>query len=424
MILGPLLLAAACQSDAADGAPGFEDFAASVAREVDGKTLYIVEGDLPLTRDQLRDYYQQLVKEAKDDKAHYGTVESQLAVNRVGAADDLWSPALRFNLRYCVTNDFGALKARAVQEMAAATAAWERVADINFDYIPAQDGACTNANTNVTFVVRPWTGGGACAFFPSGGGCVPRTVVIDYTDFDTNPQWRTLAPNMTTGGVLIHELGHSLGFRHEHIRFPNGCLEDTNWRGVTTYDPSSTMHYPWCPGGVTASTLQLTSRDGEGAASLYGWYTNMNDADRRVEAAPNGDFWVVSDLAQSFRAPFAVTVRHVDACFYAGSGPTQATLRLGDNINGPVLATSTQISSTAQACGWPGMTFTRFTFADTALLGANSYTVRFSANGQIMGLVVTPSNPYSGGALWDIYNGGGRRQDAWDASVRIVRPAP
>jgi hypothetical protein len=288
--------------------------------------------------------------------------------------------------------------------------------------VPAQDGSCTNANPGVTFAVRPWASGGACSFFPSGGGCVPRTVVIDYNDFDNNPQWDTLAPNITTGGVLIHELGHSLGFRHEHIRFPGGCLEDSNWRGLTTYDPGSTMHYPWCPGGISTASLQLTSRDGEGAAGVYGWYTAMTDGDRRITPEPNGDYWVLADLGQSFRAPFAVTVRHVDGCFYDGYGPTQVTLRAGDNINGPIVATSTQVASTGQPCGW-GFTFTRATFPDTALAAGASYTARFSNGNNAMGLLVTPLNPYSGGAVWTAYDGG-RRDGIWDALVRVVRPAP
>lgn len=411
---------AACHAAPGDGgAPSFEEFEAHAARAVDGRMIYLVEGDIPLTRAQLLDYYRDMVLGSTKG---LGTAESQLAVNRVGGADDLWSQLQRFSLRYCVTNDFGALKTRAVAEMAAAAAAWEGVADVNFDYAPAQDGTCTNANPNITFAVRPWTSGGACAFFPSGGGCVPRTVVIDYNDFDNNPQWHTLAPNMDTGGVLIHELGHTLGFRHEHIRFPGGCFEDNNWRGLTEYDPGSTMHYPWCAGGMMISKLQLTLRDGEGAASAYGWYTNMNDIDRRVVPTPEGDFWDVSDLAQSFRPPFAMTIRHIDVCAYQDFGsviPTQVTLRDGDDINGPVLATSTQIFNTGEPCGW-GLTFVRATFPDTRLSAGGTYTARFSNGNRTMGLLVE-TNRYSGGSAWTTYQGG-TRQGFWDLIIRVVRP--
>jgi hypothetical protein len=70
--------------------------------------------------------------------------------------------------------------------------------------------------------------------------------------------------------IPIHELGHTLGFRHEHTRAPDGCFEDSSWRELTAYDPGSTMHYPWCPGGQVTSTLQPTPFDAEGAAAVHG----------------------------------------------------------------------------------------------------------------------------------------------------------
>lgn len=396
----------------------FEEFEARSTRIFEGQKIYIVEGDLAVSHDQLRDYYRRHVLAESE---LYATDDSALAVNLAGGGDDIWNLTQRFNLTYCVSNDFGALKARAVSEMASASGKWESVADVNYTYVPAQDGNCVGTNTNVAFAVRPWSSGGACAFFPSGNGCIPRTVVIDYNDFDTNPVWDSLAPNMTTEGVMIHELGHTLGFRHEHIRFPNGCFEDNNWRGLTPYDPSSTMHYPWCPGGVSTASLQLTPLDSQGAANIYGWHMYLNDADRRTEIAPNGDYWQIFDVGQSFIAPINVTIRHIDGCFFTGSGPVSATIRAGDNIHGAVLATSTGIS-TAGTCNW-GETWMRATFPDTALTAGTSYTVRFSNNNNVMGIISSPSGVYSGGAVWDLYNGG-RRLDVWDFDIRLVRPAP
>jgi hypothetical protein len=396
----------------------FEEFEKRATREFEGRKIYVLEGDLPVSHEELVGYYQQHVL---GRAGLYGTESSGLAVNRVGGVDDIWNTTQRFNLTYCVSDEFAVLKSRVVSEMAAATGAWEGVADVDFTYVPGQDASCTGANMSVAFAVRPWSSGGACAFFPSGNGCVPRTVVIDYNDFDNNPIWDTLSPNITTGGVLIHELGHVLGFRHEHTRDPFGCFEDDNWRGLTVYDPQSTMHYPWCPGGISTSTLQLTPIDKEGASSIYGWYTHLNDADRRTPIAPNGDYWQIYDVGQSFTAPFTVTIRHIDGCFFTGYGPVSATIRAGDNIHGAVLAASTSIS-TAGACNW-GETWVRATFPDTALSGGSSYTVRFSNNNNVMGVISSPSGVYSGGAVWDLYNGG-RRLDVWDFDIRIVRPAP
>jgi hypothetical protein len=264
------LLLAACAVQSESEPPTWEEFEELSTRVVDGKEIHVLEGDIAVTREELRTYYDQVIVEREVDGEAVGQQQAPLALNLVNGLDDIWAPEVRFNLTYCVSDEFGADKPRAVAEMAAAEAAWESVAAVGYTYNATQDAACTGDNTAVTFAVRPWASGGACAFFPSGGGCVPRTVVIDYVDFDTNPQWDELAPNMTTGGVLIHELGHTLGFRHEHIRVPAGCLEDTSWRELTPYDASSTMHYPWCPGGQVTSTLQLTPVDAQGAASVYG----------------------------------------------------------------------------------------------------------------------------------------------------------
>jgi hypothetical protein len=69
-------------------------------------------------------------------------------------------------------------------------------------------------------------------------------------------------------GVLRHELGHVLGYRHEHIVGVPGCnREDNNWHPLTQYDPHSVMHY-FCGGGGSL-TLDFTDVDGRGHHDLY-----------------------------------------------------------------------------------------------------------------------------------------------------------
>lgn len=231
------------------------------ARRIDNeRTYYIVEWDRVIeSEDELWDYY----------LAHQPGGE-ELAVNRIFNSDDVWSWTQGLALSYCVSNTFAGNQNRAISEMTQATQAWEDLVNVRFVYTPSQNGNCVGSNNAVSFAVRPWNSGGACAFFPSGSGCVARTLVINFSDLDTNPFYQSNSPNMTTTGVFQHELGHILGFRHEHTRPNSGvCFEDNSWRSLTPYDSRSVMHYPWC-NGVLSSDLSLTSDDNAGGISIYG----------------------------------------------------------------------------------------------------------------------------------------------------------
>jgi hypothetical protein len=74
-------------------------------------------------------------------------------------------------------------------------------------------------------------------------------------------------------GVLRHELGHVLGFRHEHIRSgaPAECPGDDEAVKLFPfgeYDPRSVMHY-FC-GPVGNPDLRFSAGDRKGAQQLYG----------------------------------------------------------------------------------------------------------------------------------------------------------
>jgi len=101
----------------------------------------------------------------------------------------------------------------------------------------------------------------ARSFFPSTSRR-GREILIDCTSFGNIKPW-------SLTGVLRHELGHSLGFRHEHTRPEAGtCFENNQWRALTAYDSASVMHYPQC-NGTNNGDLNLTSLDKTGARSLY-----------------------------------------------------------------------------------------------------------------------------------------------------------
>ena len=126
-----------------------------------------------------------------------------------------------------------------------------------------QDASCTTRNNSVVFSVEPTKTQQyiARAFFPS----TPkngRNILVNARSLQTSGSW-------TPTNILGHELGHVLGFRHEHTRPEAGtCFEDNNWRALTPYDSASIMHYPQCNG--TSSNLSMTNTDRQGVAALYG----------------------------------------------------------------------------------------------------------------------------------------------------------
>jgi hypothetical protein len=270
----------------------YEEFRAQAWREPD-TGIYIVDGDTPVVDEAgLREVYQAYVRDARGEGAEVGsepgTQRAPLIVNRVNNVDDQWDYRRQRNITYCVSTAFGSNYNAVVQAMAQATGAWQQV-NVRFQHRSDQDGACTATNGNVIFDVRPVSGQPylARAFFPAQARA-SRNVLIDSTSFGNNAPW-------TLAGILRHELGHTLGFRHEHTR-PEArtCFEDNNWRALTAYDAASVMHYPQC-NGSNRGDLNLTGADVNGAYSLYGPL-----ADRDVDVA----FYLLNhgDLVNAFGA--------------------------------------------------------------------------------------------------------------------------
>lgn len=229
----------------------FEEFMQVVYKEPDG--VWIADGDTPFeTIEQLHEFYDAHVR------------QGALAIMTSGGADVKWSDAQKLNITYCVSTTFGAHYNDVVSAMASATGAWESAANVKYVYLGQYDSNCNGNQTGVVFDIRPVSSGQylARSFFPNTSR-KNRNILVDDTAF-TNGN----SPSVT--GVLRHELGHTLGFRHEHTRPEAGtCFEDNNWRALTPYDSGSVMHYPQCNGTGNWS-LTLTSYDKSGAASVYG----------------------------------------------------------------------------------------------------------------------------------------------------------
>jgi hypothetical protein len=235
---------------------------------IDGETFYIAEGDLLIDEAQLPRYAVQRAAAATAPPIAENDANgrsSLLAVSENGKIVR-WKPGTV--LSFCVLkstfgdqNNYETVR----NNMLAATWDWESTCGVKFEHRADLDDSPTNAPAGVLFTVREVEANGrfiAAAFFPNDPQ-IRRRLVIDPSYYTTN---------FDPVGVLRHELGHVLGFRHEHIRSsaPPACGdEDTgDTVEVTNYDPKSVMHY-FC-GGVGSLNLGITDVDRDGSQKIYG----------------------------------------------------------------------------------------------------------------------------------------------------------
>jgi hypothetical protein len=182
-----------------------------------------------------------------------------------------WDAATAKNLTYCVSNKFGDDKAKIVNAVKDAGAAWTSATNgtVKFVYVPEHDEKC-NTKAPVVFDVNPSKnigGAAAKAFFPDEPRN-KRRVLVNLDEF--------FSAGVPYTGIMRHELGHSLGLRHETARkeaikkYGKHCFEDIYYKTLTAYDDKSVMTTPYCMGDDLKNTsLTLTAKDKEGIRKLY-----------------------------------------------------------------------------------------------------------------------------------------------------------
>jgi hypothetical protein len=250
------------------------------AININERKFYIVEGDLLLDGLQLYFYAksriqgmikldQNISKDTSYISDHIETRALTVATTPSGPA--IW-PAGKV-VQYAVLKksfESNTDYQNVVLMMRKAVSDWMGVCNIRFQYMPAYDNLDPDAYPEqpLDFLVREYNSGKkflAMAFFP-GEPKYKRRLLVDPELYTT-----TAVSNV---GVLRHELGHVLGFRHEQIwskepecQGESVVLEYYRGDPVTPYDPYSVMHYLCGKSG--SRKLELTEFDKEGARKVY-----------------------------------------------------------------------------------------------------------------------------------------------------------
>ena len=246
--------------------------------KIDGQTYYLAEGDTLLDVDQLEIYARARQQEIEVRKARAAADAAGFGQARVGSQSQAliamtsggkivrWTPGTVLSYRVAKGTFGNDDKYKMVVEnMAKATQEWMDTCGIEFKHMKELDDKPGVLPEGALFSVREIDAGGrfiAAAFFPNDPKD-RRRVLIDPSYYDTE---------FDKVGVLRHELGHVLGWRHEHISHdaPPACPDEDDFdhHKITQYDPKSVMHY-FC-GGVGSKELKISDIDRAGSVQIYG----------------------------------------------------------------------------------------------------------------------------------------------------------
>lgn len=239
----------------------------------DEKAYYVVEGDLRFNEDELFAYYVKSDSIVKPLTPHQvNQVQLVIGLNEDDNLDIM--PNAR-GLTYAIFKESFPLNynyKKVKENFIKASDEWSEKLDSgvkfthqeNLDTIKDE----VHLKSKVSFIVKyvnpkkdsKQLETAALAFFPSSDKAIWNVEIRPgyfATDYDKI-------------GILRHEIGHILGFRHEHAldSSPDACKKsDKKVKPLSTYDRVSVMHY-FC-GGYGNKELTFTERDIEGAKCIY-----------------------------------------------------------------------------------------------------------------------------------------------------------
>jgi hypothetical protein len=246
--------------------------------EIDGVDYWVVEGDLIMSPSELRLYAIERAEEAQRRLHSVPVIERQGLLAKASTDGRIVRWSKRKELTYCicrVTFEHNETEyQQAVAAMEHATRDWESVCGIKFRHLDDFDSGSPGGSELPLFDVRRdrrYSNLLAAAFFPDSLKANRHIWIYDaFFDFWRNPYG--------IEGVLRHEVGHVLGFRHEHIRegAPTSCRQAYGYEDsadvipLTHYDHTSVMHYQCPDARIDNPKWILTDKDQEGAQAVYG----------------------------------------------------------------------------------------------------------------------------------------------------------
>lgn len=277
LLMGATISLSACVTgdetpEAAPSVDRWEDFKAAAILVPGTTDRYIFGGDMVAVGEAgLRREYERYFGGGTSQPG-IGELASALSIDNVGGVDNTLgerygdSNGGRYALTYCIQRGtFTASQLTAIEPaLTAAQQSWSGLVNIQFVHDASQDATCSASNTSVFFNVRGVSSGAffGSSFFPDYARST-RELLIDASAFTTTAGGRDLE------GIMRHESGHILGFRHEHVWI--ACTSETpdDARHITAYDVNSIMHYPQCRPSGTGGYRQ-TELDYQGSIELYG----------------------------------------------------------------------------------------------------------------------------------------------------------
>jgi hypothetical protein len=226
------------------------------------RTYYVLEGDLRLTRQEVLARLKTYLADATtvtNATLPTGKGSEELYVMVKAGVPTKW-PVGQRALTYAVKrSSFPSLDQyiEIVNNLRDAVPAWVEPCECGLSFSHASQYDDNPSLDTVTFVVSYMPNEQrylALSFFPADPKDQRYLYIME--PYFTNTTYDKV-------GMLRHELGHILGYRHAHIGGVPGCElyeeSDKSWVALSPYDSRSVMHYP-CGGGGSVKFI-LSDRD-------------------------------------------------------------------------------------------------------------------------------------------------------------------